>query len=481
MMPFRSAYPGSFLKLLLIGFALIMLPLLFAFGNAALYLDRLAEQSRRTVYHAVEATRASRSLAEQLTVMERSTRQFLVLGDATLLDHYRTAHERFGKTIHAFRQLPVDQSQLRQLAQLSSKEASLARQINSGVTAGDAANIVAEFNAMSDLAQAILEANNNLIDRESAVLVATAERAQHKLLWQTLPLLPIALLAALVIAYLLTRPIRRMDSAISRLGRGEYSEAISIDGPGDLRTLGERLDWLRVQLSNLEEQKKRFLRHVSHELKTPLTAIREGSELLAEEVGGTLTPSQKEITAILRDNSLRLQKMIENLLNYTEVQFQKPALKVAPLALKPLMEEALSAHALTIGAKRISTAPTLADVDLQGDKEKLLTVMDNLLSNAVKFTPRDGTIGIRLAQKGKNAIIEVSDSGPGIAVADRGRLFEPFYRGGGMYDGRVAGSGLGLSIAREYVEAHHGRIELMPSDRGACFRVTLPVSIEELS
>lgn len=473
----RLAYPSSFLKLLLIGFALAMLPLLFAFANAALYLDRLADQSQKTVYQAVEATRTSRVLTEQLTIMERSVRQHLVLGDESLLEQYGSAHQHFEQAAKDLAKLPLDRVQRNQLEEVKSRELSLYLSITGKtLKAHDAKTIVGEFVELSGLAQAILDDNSRLIDRETAVLAETAGRAQHMLLWQMLTLIPVALLVAATITYLLAQPIRRMDKAIHQLGRGEYDHVIAIDGPGDLRTLGERLDWLRSQLQDLEEQKKRFLRHVSHELKTPLTAIREGGELLAEEVGGTLTPQQKEITTILRDNSLRLQKMIENLLNYTSVQFQRPELNLKEIACKPLIEEVLAHHALSLGAKEIKILPALADIRMQGDKEKLLSIVDNLLSNAIKFTPRNGTIGIRLSQSGDTVLLDVSDTGPGIALQDQARLFEPFYRGSGLHDGRISGSGLGLSIVKEYVEAHGGTISLEHSEQGARFRVILPVT-----
>lgn len=474
----QLAYPNSFLKLLLVGYALTMLPLLFAFANAALFLDRLAEQSQKTVLEAVEATRASRALTEQLTLMERSTRQYLVLGDQALLQHTTASHQKFASTVDALADLPLDPLQRKQLGELDQREQALYRQIMVG-DAHQPEAIVTEFFQLSELAHAILNANNRLIDRESSVLATTAERAQHMLLWQTLPLLPVALLVAVIITYLLTRPIRRMDDAIKRLGRGEYQDAIAIDGPGDLRQLGERLDWLRVQLSDLEEQKKRFLRHVSHELKTPLTSIREGSELLAEGVGGTLTPQQREIAAILRENSLRLQRMIENLLDYTAVQFQTPVLNITRVECKPLVQEALAAHALTLESKQIQIVPALADVSLECDREKLLTVIDNLISNAVKYTPRGGGIRIVLDREYDRMRLDVADDGPGIAPADREHLFEPFYRGSGSHDGRISGSGLGLSIAHEYVSAHGGEITLLPSERGAHFRVTLPLRARE--
>lgn len=473
----RISYPSSFLKLLLIGFALAMLPLLVAFGNAALYLDRLAEQSRRIVFQAVEATRASRVLSEQLTVMERSVRQYLVLGDGALLENYRTAHRQFTSSVQAMNALPLDHEQRVRLESLNKMELDLYGRISTPSQQGSySASIVAEFVSLSELAQDILSASNQLIDRESAVLAQTAERAQKVMLWQILTLLPVALLVAVAITLLLARPIRRMDSAIRRLGEGKYQETISIDGPGDLRRLGERLEWLRAQLSDLEDQKKRFLRHVSHELKTPLTSIREGSELLAEQVGGALSPQQCEIAFILRDNSLRLQKMIEDLLDYTALQFRKPELQVERIACKSLVHEAVAAHALTLNAKQIAIVASLDDITLEGDRKKLLTVFDNLISNAAKYTPKGGNIHIRLAAEDGQALLEVGDSGPGVAAADRERLFDPFFQGDGSHDGRVGGSGLGLSIAKEYVEAHEGSIALLPSERGALFRMTLPLT-----
>lgn len=474
----RFSYPNSFLKLMLIGFALAMLPLLFAFGNAALYLDRLAGQSRNTVYHAVEATRASRALSEQLIVMERSVRQYIVLGDSALLENYRAAHRQFASSGQALDKLPLDAEQRARVESLRTRENSLYERIGSDFEPTRSTNtIVAEFVELSDQAQGIVAANSRLIDRETTVLAQTAERAQAAMLRQILTLIPVSILVAVAITLLLAKPIRRMDKALSQLGEGEYSKTIAIDGPGDLRRLGERLEWLRTQLSDLEEEKKRFLRHISHELKTPLTSIREGSELLAEQVGGALSPQQREIATILRENSLRLQKMIENLLDYTAVQFRKPPLLVEHIGSRSLVIEALASHTLTLESKQIAIVTTLSDFSLEGDRKKLLTVMDNLISNAIKYTPRGGRIEIRFTSGNGHAQLEVADNGPGIAPADRERLFDPFFRGSGSHDGRVSGSGLGLSIAREYVESHGGEIALLPSDRGAVFRVTLPLIV----
>ncbi len=115
---------------------------------------------------------------------------------------------------------------------------------------------------------------------------------------------------------LIARPIRQLDQAIRQMGTADFTHAIEVNGPQDLRYLGQRLEWLRTRLHELEEQQNRFLRHVSHELKTPLTAVREGAELLRDNVGGRLAPEQQEIVRIVRENTLSLQKLIEDLLKY---------------------------------------------------------------------------------------------------------------------------------------------------------------------
>jgi two-component system sensor histidine kinase GlrK len=472
----RIAYPKSFLKLLLFGFALAMLPLLFAFGNAALYLDRLAEQSRSTVAQAVQATRNSRVLVEELTLMERSVRQYFVLHDDLLLNNYIHSHEKFERSIRQLTMLPLSQGQKQALDKLTNDETGLYRNIMAKTPESAAPEtLIAEFVDLSEQAQNILAENNRLIDRESAVLAETAERTQQMMLWQTLTLVPVALLVALAITFLVAQPIRHMDAAIRKLGEAKYAEPISIDGPGDLKTLGERLDWLRSQLLELEQQKQRFLRHVSHELKTPLTAIREGSELLSDEVGGSLTPQQKEIAVIMRESSLRLQKMIENLLNYTALQYQRPALAIVTVKPAELAEQVLLNYALTISSKKISLQKEFAQFTIQGDEEKLRTVIDNLISNAIKYTPISGNILIRIQLQNGMALIEVHDGGPGVIPADRAKLFDPFYRGSGTYESLVSGSGLGLSIAKEYVDTHGGEISLVPSEQGAHFLVRIPM------
>jgi two-component system sensor histidine kinase GlrK len=315
-------YPRSFLKLILAGFSLAVLPLIFALINNAFSIHQLATHSQRVVYQAVQATQNSRFLIEQITNMERSVRQFAIIGEPSLLQGYGLAHERFVGTARRMATLPLDALQKQALEALRAREAALFDRIGqSGAKAEVIRSAVPELAALSEVARALDVQGNLLVDREVDTMQRMAGEVQRFIYWQLLALVPIALLLVVAATLLISKPIAQLESAIQKLGEGRFDARVIVNGPADLESLGRQLDWLRLRLLDLEEQKSRFLRHVSHELKTPLTALREGVELLSDEVTGKMTAGQFEIARILRQNALRLQKLIEDLLNYHSAQF----------------------------------------------------------------------------------------------------------------------------------------------------------------
>lgn len=482
----QISYPKSFLKLLLIGFALVMLPLLVAFVNANIYFDRLTKQSLFNMSQAVETTRASRILLEELAVMERSARQYFVLKDKLLLTNYINAHRRFSNAVNGLRKMPMIKPLSPMLEQFSVQENRLFSSVSQVSATFDYDQTITDaFIDLSAQANKIIKENNQLIDKESALFTAKVAQTQRLLFWQTLTLIPLAIIIAGMITWMIARPIRRMDTAINQLGSGNYEQAIKINGPGDLRKLGARLDWLRIALKDLHQQKQYFLQQASHELKTPLTAIREASELLNDGVTGKLSEQQADVIRILRDNSLRLQKMVENLLKYTEIQFSSihlgdskndSKLNGGSQPLKSLLEDILHAYELSIANKKISVEVYANNIFIQKNTEKLCNILDNLISNAVKFTPKHGKITLTANQTKSTLTITVLDTGPGIAENNKYVLFEPFYRGNQPHTGLVSGSGLGLFIAKEAANSLNGVLKLAPSEVGAHFILTVPIS-----
>ena len=238
--------------------------------------------------------------------------------------------------------------------------------------------------------------------------------------------------------------------------------------------------WLRLRLAEVEQEKVKFLRHVSHELKTPLTALREGADLLCDGVLGKLRPDQQEVVRILSTNTAQLQSLIEDLLNFSVAHRKEAILQREYVNLDNLVRRVIKDQKLAIIAKQIRLKLDVEPVAVHGDKEKLRIVLDNLLSNAVKFSPRKGTVGIFIKQKGKDAAIDIIDKGPGIQESEKERIFEAFYQGQAKAEGHIKGTGLGLSIVRDYVEAHGGVVAVNHKNRaGAHMSLRLPTGITQ--
>ena len=475
----RLYRPKSILRLLLVGFVLVILPLIVALVHATYSVDQLVVQGQRALFATVRATQNSQVLVESISDMERNARQYKVLGDITLLGVYQENHQLFLDTITRLTELNLPQQQRRRLDQVIEVEDGINDALISfPYDTPEIAAAMDEFVGLARDARNILTDNRKLVEREVDRLEVNGAEVQRSLVVQAMALVPGALILAAIFTLLITRPIRQMDRAIRRLGDGDFSKPAEIVGPSDLEQLGERLDWMRTRLLEVEQEKNRFLHHISHELKTPLTAIREGAELLNEKVVGHLNAQQSEIAAILRDNTVQLQKLIENLLDFNIASSRASQLHVERISLKHLIESVLADHKVAVLARQLVLDVALQPVQMDGDRAKLQTLVDNLLSNAIKFSPEQGRLRVRLDQQDGQAVVEVADAGPGIPEPERRRIFDAFYQGTYSDNGHVRGTGLGLAIAREYAQAHGGYIEVIDSeDRGACLRVVLPMEL----
>ncbi|SFN65322.1 HAMP domain-containing sensor histidine kinase [Nitrosospira briensis] len=469
--------PKSFLKLILLGFALVGLPLIIALINSAFSIDRLADQSRKAVYQAAQIAHSSRALADEIATMERAVRQTHILGDPSLLDNYFRAHVKFEVMAASLSELSLHVEQKDLLMQLQAAEALIFEKVSAvRQSPAELNDLIGNFALLRDSARTFFSVGYTLIEREVDEMQDMAGYARFTVGWQLLALIPFAILLAFFFSVRIARPIRQIDEAIRNMGQGELYKAIRVDGPQDLVYFGERLDWMRRRLLKLEEQKTRFLQHVSHELKTPLTAMREGADLLVEGVAGELTEEQQRIARILHSNSMQLQRRIEDLLSYSALQAEKAALVRHEADLTQILESVLHDQNLIIMSKGLKIDLSCPTLILDCDEQKIKVIVDNLLSNAVKFSPPGGCIRIWTSKTTGMAQLDIVDAGLGVDESDREKVFEPFYQGRRVLDSHVRGTGLGLSIAREYALAHGGDIELVPQvGLGAHFRVTIPV------
>jgi two-component system sensor histidine kinase GlrK len=464
---------------MLVGLALIAVPLLIAILTAVLQIRDLADRGQKIVIQGVAGARASQALFGEIASLERQWRLYDLLGDAKDLDLYRTQDERLSATREQLRlhAAPDTAKTLEQLGELQqSIRLSVMSSPPSSGAAAAASNIAIRFIQLSALVDRIAQQSNAQVDTEVAALETQNLSARTRLLWQTAPLLPLALIAVIVLTLGVGRPLRQLDRAISELGQGAFTNPIAVAGPHDLERLGGQLEWLRQRLLELAHERNRFLRHMSHELKTPLANIREGTELLMDGAVGELDSNQREVTAILRENGIKLQRMIENLLSFSAWQTSSVGLEATEFRLRPLVKQVLENQQLTLLSQRVRLDVQVEDVTLVADRGKIRLILENLVSNAVKYSPKGGTIHLRARASGAQLVLDVADSGPGIPREDREHVFDAFYTGRAARGTAVKGTGIGLSVVLEFVAAHGGTVQIVDGEfAGAHFRITMPI------
>ena len=469
--------PQSLNGLILVGFGLVALPLLVAVIWAIVNLDRLAEQSEQLLITGVSSAENSRQLTENIASLERVSRQYLVLRNPDSLALLRQDLATLEATLDAMSGV-IERAEA---APLATSIRAAARRIVNMLSRGDlteeaAASATAGFPTLRQRVTRLNKITNDFIETELDRIRESTRHAQQVSAWQTAALVPGTLILVLFFTLLVARPIRQIDRAIHQLGRSGFSKPVVIQGPTDLERLGRQLEWLRVRLLELAQEKNKFLRHMSHELKTPLANIREGTELLLDGAVGELEPQQREVTDILRMNGLKLQQLIENLLSFSAWQSKNEVLTRSDFPLRALVIQVAKAQRLALKAAQIQLKLDVEDIVVSADRDKMRTVLDNLLSNAVKFTPKGGLVTIRAQSTPGSFVLEFADTGPGIPEDESPRIFEAFFQGHQEQGGHIAGTGIGLSVVLECIQAHDGSVELVNSDEfsGAHFRIHIP-------
>jgi signal transduction histidine kinase len=233
------------------------------------------------------------------------------------------------------------------------------------------------------------------------------------------------------------------------------------------------------QIEAANRHKSEFLANMSHELRTPLNAVIGFSEVLQEKLFGELNEKQDEYVDDILTSGRHLLSLINEILDLSKVEAGRMELEVAtfdlPLAIdnaRTFVRERATRHGITLD---VDVDERLGDY--VGDERKIKQILLNLLSNAVKFTPEGGRIGINARQANGAIEISVSDTGIGIAPADQPKIFEEFRQVGGDYAHKSEGTGLGLTLAKKFVELHGGKIWVeSEAGKGSKFTFSLPLN-----
>lgn len=297
-------------------------------------------------------------------------------------------------------------------------------------------------------------------------------QVNRSLLWAGVAAGVVALILGLLLARQLTAPLGALTQAAHRLAGGEVTQ-VQVRSRDEIGELGQAFNRMARSLSQQEMLRRNLMADIAHELRTPLTVIRSDLEALLD---GVFEPTP-EALASLQEETVLLSRLVDDLRALAQAEAGKLRLEREVIDLPDLLHGVVTGFDLQAETQGQTLSLDLASglPLVEADPQRVRQVVANLVSNALRHAPGSGRVVVSAVGGGDEVEVSVADDGPGIAPEDLPHVFDRFWRGG---KARVEGSGLGLTIARELVRAHGGRIwvESEPG-RGTTFRFTLPLRV----
>lgn len=290
----------------------------------------------------------------------------------------------------------------------------------------------------------------------------------------------LAVVTAVLVSTFVTRrivkPVQAMTTASQRIANGRYDERVPAAGEDELAELGRSFNRMAHELAQTEERRRQLIGDVAHELRTPLSSIKSVMEGLQDGV----LPPQPETFANVEQEVNRLQRLVRDLEELSkaeagQIQLEKEAVNPAEL-----VETAVSRLRSQFADKQVSLTtdvpPNLPVINV--DPARMTQVLLNLLGNALQYTPPGGRVTVRLSTDDSVVQIAIQDTGIGLTAEQRSHIFERFFRVDKSRSRTGGGSGIGLTISKHLVEAHHGRLTATSPglNQGSTFTISLPVA-----
>lgn len=477
----------SLKSLIVLGFVVAVIPLFLAVLYAAFGMRETTALARTLNFEVFEQTKTIRLALQKASDIERKARLFVLLSDPAIRQpyeqqSYEAARTAFKQTLDDLLKLDVDSKIALLVNELAEKENLIYQEIITSKDQNNAGLPIDEaFQGLRESSNSLSREFESHVDRRFNQLRRQSESLETGLLAKGGLLLLISFSVIAVLLFIVSRSIRQLDTAIRRLGAGELEPEVIVSGPSDLSYLGNRLEWLRTHLIELETSKQQFMHNVAREIDAPLDNIRQSAELLANQGSSEPLSVRQDIARSLCADIDNLKTVCDEFVRYSQVNNNAETKPRENVDMKALIESVLSGFESHFNAKSITIKKMIRPVEIFGVAEQLKCIVEQLVTNAIKYSPVDGELRIMLRDTGPYMELKVEDEGPGIDPELHTRVFEPFFRGKSESGDKNDGPGLGLAIVKQYVDNHHGRIDIIDShhyQHGARLRVQIPVAAD---
>jgi two-component system sensor histidine kinase GlrK len=463
----------------------LLIVVLLGVGVLSLWaVGRLVSVNAAITTRSVPAVRRAAAAHDAVLSLARIEARFLVLGDAAFaglwVERAARAQEeldRLGDYLTTRRErslLAATQKTFAEYREVVGREHGL---IMRGRSADARAVAESTARALRERMETDLDALSEATHAAALAAQADAARLESRtwagVLIALVAALGLALLGTAVIALRLTGSLRELSTATAAVAAGSFREPIKVQGNDEVAELARSFNAMAERLRELDELKQAFLATVSHELRSPLTSMREAAHLLRDRVGGDLNERQSRMVEIMAHSCERLLRLVNQVLDLSRLRAGVLTLDRQPVDLDRVVTRALDemrpqAEEAGLG---LSFERRGSEFVVEGDEDRLVQVFVNLVANAIRFTMRRGRVTVRLHDAGREVEVQVEDTGVGIPASALPHIFDTWQQA----HQQRGGTGLGLAIVRGIVDAHRGRVTVESQEgKGTRFSILLP-------
>lgn len=461
----RLALAAGLLVALLAAVTIYQLGRLRAVGRAA---QELAGVDFRAATGALE-------LARSADLLDEAVRKLFVLRDRGYAELVVGVRDAIGRRLAALAELPLAPAAAAGLGAataawrafpLAGGDAAAAlsrcRSDDAETTLAAALDAVAGVRAG---AEALLAAGRDEIEGKRNASVASVAAAQRMAAAMVAAALAVTVAVVLLTVRSIVRPLRQLVGGTQAVARGEFATRLEAEGADEFAALAGDFNRMVERLGELDELKKRFVSHVSHELKTPIVAMQETTSLLLDGEPGPLTDGQRRMLSLNLEAATRLGRMISALLDISRLEAGVVEVDLRAWPLREVVEAAAAELETWAAERGVRLAVAVPPLRVLCDRDRVIQVLVNLLDNAVRHSGPGAAVEVSAGPGGDRRVrVAVADHGPGIAASDREHVFARFRQ---VASERPRGGvGLGLAICREIVTAHGGRISVSDTPGG---------------
>jgi signal transduction histidine kinase len=338
-----------------------------------------------------------------------------------------------------------------------------------------AAGAVHPATELEEILDRLYQASKTEVELHQAALESMAERTRALGLGALAAAILIGLGLGAFAVVRVARPLHRLRTATQAVAAREFSEPLEVTGPSEIRDLTGAFNRMAARLGEIDRLKDEFFTGISHDLRTPLAAIRWSADLLHTGALGSLTAKQMRLAETIQSSSRRLLTLVGQIVELGRLRAGRLQLDLRPTDIRRVIDEALDEvrPLAELGALHLEVDAPESLPRVAADGERVQQIVTNLLANAVRFTPTGGRVAVSVSTESGEVFVRVTDTGVGIPADLVAKIFDPYEQ---AHRGR-GGSGVGLTVVRGLVEAHGGRVWVESEEgKGSAFTFTLPVA-----